>query len=123
MAIQNSNLLSSFVNEVVKIAEDETIVQSNLQSVSDVYSWIEEYGRTLDTKWYLRSSRPSGTREKFAVGRLRCRESLPYLLFTLSMDFDLKRSNLRGDRQRAAKFIFFHELDSKIGLTHLMSIA
>ncbi|GBL55849.1 hypothetical protein AVEN_56121-1 [Araneus ventricosus] len=62
MAIQNSNLLSSFVNEVVKIVEDETIVRSKLQSVSDVYSWIEEYGRTLDMKWYLRSSRPSGAR-------------------------------------------------------------
>ncbi|GBN08294.1 hypothetical protein AVEN_133792-1 [Araneus ventricosus] len=45
MAIQNSNLPPSFVNEVVKIVEDETIVRSNLKSVSDVYSWIEEYGR------------------------------------------------------------------------------
>ncbi|GBN95523.1 hypothetical protein AVEN_165443-1 [Araneus ventricosus] len=62
MAIQNSNLLSSFVNEVVKIVEDETILRSNLKSVSDVYSWIEEYGRTSDTKWDLPSSRPSGTR-------------------------------------------------------------
>ncbi|GBN06342.1 hypothetical protein AVEN_61854-1 [Araneus ventricosus] len=63
MAIQNSNLPSpSFVNEVVKIVKDETIVRSNLKSVSDVYSWIEEYGRTSDTKWNLRSSRPSGTR-------------------------------------------------------------
>ncbi|GBO11717.1 hypothetical protein AVEN_175077-1 [Araneus ventricosus] len=48
MAIQNSNLPPSFVNEVVKIVEDETIVRSNLKSVSDVYSWIEEYGRTLN---------------------------------------------------------------------------
>ncbi|GBN95297.1 hypothetical protein AVEN_183620-1 [Araneus ventricosus] len=62
MAIQNSNLPPSFVNEVVKIVEDETIVRSKLKSVSDVYSWIEEYGRTSDTKWNLRSSRPSGTR-------------------------------------------------------------
>ncbi|GBN06344.1 hypothetical protein AVEN_61855-1 [Araneus ventricosus] len=63
MAIQNSNLPSpSFVNEVVKIVEDETIFRSNLKSVSDVYSWIEGYGRTSDTKWNLRSSRPSGTR-------------------------------------------------------------
>ncbi|GBN20677.1 hypothetical protein AVEN_228914-1 [Araneus ventricosus] len=62
MAIQNSNLPPSFVNEVVKIVEDETIVRSNLKSVSDVYSWIEEYGRTSETKWNLRSSRPSGTR-------------------------------------------------------------
>ncbi|GBN63419.1 hypothetical protein AVEN_252016-1 [Araneus ventricosus] len=62
MAIQNSNLLPSFVNEVVKIVEDETIIRSNLKSVSDVYSWIEEYGRTSDTKWNLRSSRPSRTR-------------------------------------------------------------
>ncbi|GBN42722.1 hypothetical protein AVEN_19946-1 [Araneus ventricosus] len=54
----NSNLPPSFVNEVVKIVEDETIVRSNLESVSDVYSWIEEYGRTSDTKWNLRSSRP-----------------------------------------------------------------
>ncbi|GBN13570.1 hypothetical protein AVEN_207981-1, partial [Araneus ventricosus] len=53
MAIQNSNLLPSFINEVVKIVEDETIVRSNLKSVSDVYSWIEEYGRTSDTKWNL----------------------------------------------------------------------
>ncbi|GBM23178.1 hypothetical protein AVEN_147092-1 [Araneus ventricosus] len=62
MAIQNSKLHPSFINEVVKIVEDETIVRSNLKSVSDVYSWIEEYGRTSDTKWNLRSSRPSGTR-------------------------------------------------------------
>ncbi|GBO42647.1 hypothetical protein AVEN_188537-1 [Araneus ventricosus] len=62
MAIQNSNLPPSFVNEVVKIIEDETIVRSNLKSVSDVYSWMEEYGRTSDTKWNRRSSRPSGTR-------------------------------------------------------------
>ncbi|GBM16527.1 hypothetical protein AVEN_148909-1 [Araneus ventricosus] len=62
MAIQNSNLPSSFVNEAVKIVEDETIVRSNLKSVSDMYSWIEEYERTSDTKWNLRSSRPSGTR-------------------------------------------------------------
>ncbi|GBM23547.1 hypothetical protein AVEN_196629-1 [Araneus ventricosus] len=62
MAIQNSNLPPSFVNEVVKILEDETIVRSNLKSVTDVYSWIEEYGRTSDTKWKLRSSSPSGTR-------------------------------------------------------------
>ncbi|GBO27013.1 hypothetical protein AVEN_68162-1, partial [Araneus ventricosus] len=62
MAIQNSNLPPSFVNEVVKIVEDVTIVRSNLESVSDVYSWIEEYGRTSDTKWTLLSSRPSGTR-------------------------------------------------------------
>ncbi|GBN19816.1 hypothetical protein AVEN_18398-1 [Araneus ventricosus] len=62
MGIQNSNLPPSFVNEVVKIVEDETIVRSNLKSVSNVYSWIEEYGRTSDTKWNLRSSRPSGTR-------------------------------------------------------------
>ncbi|GBM76673.1 hypothetical protein AVEN_48795-1 [Araneus ventricosus] len=48
MAIQNSNLPPSFVNEVVKIVEDETIVRSNLKSVSDVYSWIKEYGRTLN---------------------------------------------------------------------------
>ncbi|GBO13216.1 hypothetical protein AVEN_21815-1, partial [Araneus ventricosus] len=48
MAIQNSNLPPSVVNEVVKILEDETITRSNLQSVSDVYSWIEEYGRTLN---------------------------------------------------------------------------
>ncbi|GBN12196.1 hypothetical protein AVEN_77086-1 [Araneus ventricosus] len=59
MAIQNSNRI---VNEVVKIVEDETIVRSNFKSVSDVYSRIEEYGRTSDTKWNLRSSRPSGTR-------------------------------------------------------------
>ncbi|GBL59927.1 hypothetical protein AVEN_24554-1 [Araneus ventricosus] len=44
MAIQNSNLPPSFLNEVVKIVEDETIVRSNLKSISDVYSWIEEYG-------------------------------------------------------------------------------
>ncbi|GBN23858.1 hypothetical protein AVEN_25854-1 [Araneus ventricosus] len=62
MAIQNSDLLPSFVNEIVKIVEDETTVRSNLKSVSDVYSWIEEYGRTSDTKWNLRSSRPSGAR-------------------------------------------------------------
>ncbi|GBO43610.1 hypothetical protein AVEN_183149-1 [Araneus ventricosus] len=48
MAIQNSNLPPSVVNEVVKIVEDENIVRSNLKSVSDVYSWIEEYGRTLN---------------------------------------------------------------------------
>ncbi|GBL60091.1 hypothetical protein AVEN_248935-1, partial [Araneus ventricosus] len=52
----------SSVNEVFKIVEDETIVQSNLKSASDVYSWITEYGRTSDTEWNLRSSRPSGTR-------------------------------------------------------------
>ncbi|GBM78993.1 hypothetical protein AVEN_42419-1 [Araneus ventricosus] len=62
MAIQNSNLPPSFVKEVVKIADDATIVRSNLKSVSDVYSWIEENGRTSGTKWNLRSSRPSGTR-------------------------------------------------------------
>ncbi|GBN75186.1 hypothetical protein AVEN_239954-1, partial [Araneus ventricosus] len=61
MAIQNSNLPPSFINEVVKIVEDETIVRRS-KSVSDVYSWIEEYGRTSDTKWNLQSSRPSGTR-------------------------------------------------------------
>ncbi|GBM37811.1 hypothetical protein AVEN_84520-1 [Araneus ventricosus] len=60
--LRNSNLPLSFVNEVDKIVEDETIVRSNLKSVSGVYSWIEEYGRTSDTKWNLRSSRPSGTR-------------------------------------------------------------
>ncbi|GBM94584.1 hypothetical protein AVEN_272496-1 [Araneus ventricosus] len=48
MAIKNSNLPPSFVNEVVKIVKDETIIRSNLKSVSDVYSWIEEYGRTLN---------------------------------------------------------------------------
>ncbi|GBN57882.1 hypothetical protein AVEN_147524-1 [Araneus ventricosus] len=62
MAIQNSNLLPSFVNEVVKIVEDETIFRSNFKSVSDVCSWIEEYGRTSDTKLNLRSSRPSRTK-------------------------------------------------------------
>ncbi|GBM99009.1 hypothetical protein AVEN_2722-1 [Araneus ventricosus] len=62
MAIQNSNIPPSFVNEVVKIVEDETIVRSNLKSVSDVYSWIEEYRRTSDTKWNLQTSRPIGTR-------------------------------------------------------------
>ncbi|GBN54680.1 hypothetical protein AVEN_176666-1 [Araneus ventricosus] len=62
MAIQNSSLPPSFVNEVVQTVEDETIVRSNLKSVSDVYSWIEEYGGTPNTKWNLRSSRPSGTR-------------------------------------------------------------
>ncbi|GBN35265.1 hypothetical protein AVEN_241661-1, partial [Araneus ventricosus] len=62
MAIQNSNLPPSFVNEVVKIVDDETIVRSNLKSVSDVYSRMEEYGRPPDTKWNLRSSRPSGRR-------------------------------------------------------------
>ncbi|GBL88820.1 hypothetical protein AVEN_158938-1 [Araneus ventricosus] len=46
MAIQNSNLPPSSVNEVIKILEDETIIRSNLKSVSYVYSWIEEYGRT-----------------------------------------------------------------------------
>ncbi|GBL70919.1 hypothetical protein AVEN_46044-1 [Araneus ventricosus] len=48
--------------QILKIVEDETNVRSNLKSVSDVYSWIEEYGRTSDSKWNLRSSRPSGTR-------------------------------------------------------------
>ncbi|GBM14644.1 hypothetical protein AVEN_97164-1 [Araneus ventricosus] len=48
MAIQNSSIPPSFVNEVVKILEDETIIRSNLKSVSGVYSWIEEYGRTLN---------------------------------------------------------------------------
>ncbi|GBN20306.1 hypothetical protein AVEN_83399-1 [Araneus ventricosus] len=48
MAIQNSNLPPSVINEVLKILEDETIIQSNLKSASDVYSWIEEYGRTLN---------------------------------------------------------------------------
>ncbi|GBM88414.1 hypothetical protein AVEN_216294-1, partial [Araneus ventricosus] len=62
MAIQKSSLPTSFVNEVVKIVEDETIVRSNFKSVSDVYSWIEEYGRTSDTKLNLRSSGPYGTR-------------------------------------------------------------
>ncbi|GBM69158.1 hypothetical protein AVEN_229645-1 [Araneus ventricosus] len=62
MAIQNSHLSASFVNEVVKFVEDETIIRGNLKSVSDVYSWIEEYRGTSDTKWNLRSSRPSGTR-------------------------------------------------------------
>ncbi|GBO27653.1 hypothetical protein AVEN_166958-1, partial [Araneus ventricosus] len=51
MAIQNSNLPHSFVNEVIKIVEDETIFRSNLKNFSYVYSWIEEYGRTSDTKW------------------------------------------------------------------------
>ncbi|GBM81544.1 hypothetical protein AVEN_174219-1 [Araneus ventricosus] len=50
---ENSNLPPSFINEIVKIVEDETIVRSNFKSVSDVYSWIEEYGRTSDTKWNL----------------------------------------------------------------------
>ncbi|GBN51309.1 hypothetical protein AVEN_109862-1 [Araneus ventricosus] len=59
MAIQNSNLPLSSVNEAVKIVEDETVVRSNLKSVSDVYPWIKEYGRTSDTKWNLRSSRTS----------------------------------------------------------------
>ncbi|GBM43826.1 hypothetical protein AVEN_166224-1 [Araneus ventricosus] len=62
MTVQNTNLPPSFVNEVARIVEDETIVRSNLKSVSDVYLWIEEYGRTSDTRWNLRSSRPSGTR-------------------------------------------------------------
>ncbi|GBM83718.1 hypothetical protein AVEN_271708-1 [Araneus ventricosus] len=43
MAIQNSNLPPSFVNEVVKIVEHETIVRSNLKSISGVHSWIEEH--------------------------------------------------------------------------------
>ncbi|GBM37897.1 hypothetical protein AVEN_68590-1 [Araneus ventricosus] len=81
MAIQNSNLPPFFVNEVVKIVEDVTIVRSNLESVSDVYSWIEEYGRTSDTKWNFRSSKPSGTRlvccvlrtiNKIHVSHCRC---------------------------------------------------
>ncbi|GBM93442.1 hypothetical protein AVEN_218624-1 [Araneus ventricosus] len=62
MAIQNTNPSPTFANEVVKIVEEETIVRSNLKSVSDVYSWVEEYGKTSDKKWNLRSSRPSGTR-------------------------------------------------------------
>ncbi|GBM09022.1 hypothetical protein AVEN_229054-1 [Araneus ventricosus] len=74
MAIQNSNLPSSFVNEVVKIVDDETIVRSNLKSVSDVYSWIEEYGRTSDTKWNLRSSRPSGTRTEGSKASWKCHQ-------------------------------------------------
>ncbi|GBN92349.1 hypothetical protein AVEN_109728-1 [Araneus ventricosus] len=45
---RNSILPPSFVNKVVKIVKDETIVRSNLKSVSDVYSCIEEYGRTLN---------------------------------------------------------------------------
>ncbi|GBN05874.1 hypothetical protein AVEN_10082-1 [Araneus ventricosus] len=48
MAIQNSNLPPSSVNEVVKIVKDVTIVRSNHKNVSDLYSWIEEYGRTLN---------------------------------------------------------------------------
>ncbi|GBO00650.1 hypothetical protein AVEN_28055-1 [Araneus ventricosus] len=48
MAIQNSNLPPPFVNEVLKILEDETIIRSDLKSASDVYSWIEEYGKTLN---------------------------------------------------------------------------
>ncbi|GBN33153.1 hypothetical protein AVEN_87072-1 [Araneus ventricosus] len=50
MAIQTSNLPPSLVNEVVKIVDDETTVRSDLKSVSDVYSRIEEYGRTSDAK-------------------------------------------------------------------------
>ncbi|GBM36792.1 hypothetical protein AVEN_112748-1 [Araneus ventricosus] len=53
MAIQNSNLPPSFVNELVKIVEDETIVRSNLKSVSDVHSWIAKYGII----WTLRENR------------------------------------------------------------------
>ncbi|GBM50873.1 hypothetical protein AVEN_63816-1, partial [Araneus ventricosus] len=62
MAIQISNLPPTFENEVVKIVEDETIVRNSLKSVSDVYSWVEDNGRTSDTKWNFRSSRPSGNK-------------------------------------------------------------
>ncbi|GBO10899.1 hypothetical protein AVEN_235715-1 [Araneus ventricosus] len=96
MAVQNSNLPPSSVNEVVKIVEDETIVRSNLKSVSHVYSWIEEYGRTSDTKWNLRSSRPSGTRLVccfIVTSSTGCQQGLPHFKIKLlgSADQSMKR--------------------------------
>ncbi|GBN14862.1 hypothetical protein AVEN_104177-1 [Araneus ventricosus] len=88
MAIQNSNLPPSFVNEVVKIVEDETIVRSNLKSVFVVYSWIEEYGRTSDTKWNLRTSRPSGTRHVCWACRLKLYKESAWMTVGVSVDWD-----------------------------------
>ncbi|GBO14604.1 hypothetical protein AVEN_262186-1 [Araneus ventricosus] len=100
MVIQNSNLPPCFVNEIVKIVEDETIVRSNFKSVSDVYSWIEEYGRTSDTKLNLRSSRPSRTKlvcwlhegDGFVVGAVRLVNDQPRKMDWLLAQNGLDRS-------------------------------
>ncbi|GBM70547.1 hypothetical protein AVEN_72359-1 [Araneus ventricosus] len=62
MALQNSELPSSFENEVIQTDSENTILRSNLKNISDVKAWIAEYGRNKNTKWNLRHSNPSGVR-------------------------------------------------------------
>ncbi|GBN80943.1 hypothetical protein AVEN_203295-1 [Araneus ventricosus] len=62
MALQNSELPSSFENEAIQTDSENTILRSNLKNISDVKAWIAEYGRNTNTKWNLRHSNPSGVR-------------------------------------------------------------
>ncbi|GBM13834.1 hypothetical protein AVEN_236507-1 [Araneus ventricosus] len=49
MALQNSELPSSFENEVIQTDSENTILRSNLKNISDVKAWIAEYGRNTNT--------------------------------------------------------------------------
>ncbi|GBL72663.1 hypothetical protein AVEN_127913-1 [Araneus ventricosus] len=50
MALQNSELPSSFENEVIQTDLEKTIFRSNWKNISDVKAWIAEYGRNTNTK-------------------------------------------------------------------------
>lgn len=60
LQITSENLPKTFENTIVNANDDVVLIRSNITSISDVNSWVEEFGRLTNTKWNSRDSCPSG---------------------------------------------------------------
>lgn len=54
------NLPSSFKNVITVTNDDITTIRSNLNDLSSMANWIEEFSFKTCTKWNVRTSVPNG---------------------------------------------------------------
>jgi len=62
LRITDENLPKEFENVIVNADENLVTIRSNIKSICDVNSWVEDFGRLTNTKWNSRDSCPSGKR-------------------------------------------------------------
>ncbi|CAL1264101.1 unnamed protein product [Larinioides sclopetarius] len=61
-AFSESNLPTSFLNEVESFSPNLIVVRSSVKNLEECNEWIKEYGKLSKTKWNSRTSNPSGAR-------------------------------------------------------------
>ena len=55
-------LPNSFSNEIQSKSPDVIVIRSNVNNIDDINKWTKEFGKTTNTRWNTRSSKPNGQR-------------------------------------------------------------